>query len=92
MCTVEASTFNGVRIVVRVGPADPDHELRLQASYEPDHDRGAASEGGSDGEQLARSLNKRWRGRAFSVPRYALDSLLVRRADLIQATEAPAAE
>lgn len=92
--TVEAVTFNGVRITARIGAADPDYEVRLSADYEPDLDRDGAGDGENrgDGEQLARNLEERWRGRSFVVSQYALDDLLVRRADLVTTPEESAAE
>jgi len=83
--TVEALTFNGVRIVARIASGEPDYRVRLSAAYEPDGDREAGDgEGRPGGEALARDLNDRWRGRVFVVSQYALDSLLVRRADLVE--------
>lgn len=82
--TIGAATFNGVRIVARVGPGSPDHEVRLDAVYEPEIDRDAEGEPGSTGEQLAKALNERWRGRSFVVSQYTMDDLLVRRSDLVK--------
>lgn len=93
IATVEALTFNGVRITARIGKADPDYGVRLSAGYEPDLDHGAGDgESGTDGEQLARDLERRWHGRSFVVSQYALDDLLVRRADLVSTPEASGAE
>lgn len=93
IATVEASTFNGVRIVARIGSADPDFEVRLRAVHEPDQERGGdGEEARNGGQRLADELNRRWRGRSFVVSQYALDALLVRRADLIKKTEEPATD
>lgn len=90
IATVEALTFNGVRITARIGAAGPDYEVRLRAGYESDRDH--SGEDGTGGEQLAQDLDKRWRGRLFVVSQYALDALLVGRADLVKAPEASEAE
>lgn len=85
--TVEALTFNGVRIVARIASGEPDYRVRLSAAYEPGEDRKSADgEGKAGGEALARDLNERWRDRVFVVSQYALDSLLARRADLLEQT------
>lgn len=93
IAVVEALTFNGVHIVARIGAADPDYQVRLSATYEPDHDRSGAQDDDAmpDGEQLAGDLSDRWRGRSFVVSQYALDALLVRRADLVGSPEEAAA-
>lgn len=81
IATIEASTFDGVRIIARVGAGDPDYPVRLEARYD-----GESGTGG--GEQLASALDDRWRGRSFVVSQYALDDLLVRREDLVKQTAA----
>lgn len=93
IATVEARTFNGVRVVARVGPAEPDYTLELRADYDPDH--GATGDDGepeADGARLAGDLNELWRGRSFVVSQYALDDVLVRRADLLKQPESSGAE
>ncbi|MGA8261478.1 MAG: hypothetical protein WB783_14795, partial [Arenicellales bacterium] len=37
------------------------------------------------GKELAQSLNERWRGRFFVVSKYSLDTLMVKRSDLVKA-------
>ncbi|MBS1270688.1 MAG: hypothetical protein MAG794_01654 [Gammaproteobacteria bacterium] len=87
--TVDALTFDGLRVVARFSRTGSDYGVRLNASYEPEYDRaGGGSEGGDiDAENLARKLNKRWRNRLFVVPRYSVDALTVRRSDLIESAE-----
>lgn len=93
IATVEALTFNGVRIVAGVGPADPDYTVRLHADADPGRDRAGADSGpDTSGAHLVRALNDRWRSRSFVVSQYALDSLLVRRADLIDGPGGSGAE
>jgi len=83
LAVVEASTFDGVRITARIGAPDPDYDIRLRAVYPADDDRAAGEDAARGGEDLAGELNRRWRGRSFIVSRHALDSLLVRRDDLV---------
>lgn len=92
VAVVEALTFNGVRIVARIAAGEPDYRVRLSAAYEPGEDRKSADgEGGAGGKALARDLTERWRDRVFVVSQHALDSLLVRRADLVAQTGSPEA-
>jgi hypothetical protein len=91
VATIEGLTFNGVRIVARIGRSDPDYRVRLEAAYEPDHDS-AGDESEAGGEALARALNGRWRGKSFVVARHTADSLLVERGDLLKAPENTEAE
>lgn len=79
IATIEAATFDGVRIVARIGAGDPDYPVRLEARYD-------GEKGTGGGEQLARALDDRWRGRSFVVSQYTLDDLLVRREDLVKET------
>jgi hypothetical protein len=81
IATIEASTFNGIRVVARIGTGEPDYPVRLEASYD-----GESGTGG--GEELASVLDDRWRGRSFIVSQYTLDDLLVRRKDLVKQTAA----
>jgi len=82
IAAVEAETFNGVRISARIGEGDPDYAVRLDAEYAPEWDRSGELESADPGAALAGRLDELWRGRTFTVSRYALDSLLVRRGDL----------
>ncbi|MDZ7840601.1 MAG: DUF4340 domain-containing protein [Gammaproteobacteria bacterium] len=74
---IEAVTFNGVRIIARIGTGEPDYPVGLEARYEGETDT-------ERGEQLASTLDDRWRGRWFVVSQYALDDVLVRREDLVK--------
>lgn len=98
--TVDAVTFDGVRIEARFGQLKPDYTVRLKASYDPDSDRsaeksGSGAAGGEDeseekkqapgGEQLARDLNRRWGNRVFVLSQYSIDALKTKHADLVKA-------
>lgn len=92
--TIEALTFDGVRINARFNKEDPGYGVRLSARYEPGSDR-STKEGNGDhaertnGEHLARDLDARWSDRLFIVGQYSVEPLVVRRADLIEKPEEP---
>lgn len=84
VATVAAETFNGVRVTAEIRQGEPDYLVQLDATHEP----GAASQaendsGPVDGEALAERLDQRWKDRWFVVSQYALDALLVERADFL---------
>lgn len=87
VATVDAVTFNGVRIGARVSGLDPDYGVTLTAEYQPEQDRSDDEAQEADGKNVARELNERWADRLFVVSRYSLDALTVQRSDLINAPE-----
>lgn len=63
-------------------------ETKAQAGGDgQDGGKDAGKDRGPDGEQLARELNLRWQNRYFVVSQYALDALMVKRADLLKGPE-----
>lgn len=85
VATVEVETFNGVRVTVDIRQGEPDYLVRLGAVHAP----GAGNQADNDGEDLAERLDSRWKDRWFVISQYALDALLVERADLLAENGSP---
>jgi len=81
---VEARTFDGLRVTAEIRRGEPDYLVRLAAEHQPGRAAAADSDAPPGGELLAQRLNERWRERWFVVSQYALDALLVARADLVE--------
>lgn len=84
VATVEAVTFSGVRISADIRQGDPDYLVRLDAAHDPG--LAADEDARQAGEALVERLSQRWEDRWFVVSQYALDGLLVERADLLEAS------
>lgn len=92
VATVEALTFDGVRVVADFSKVGKDYGVQLSASYEPEQGRADNKEEGKTGEQLAADLNQRWHDRLFVVSQYTVDAILVRQSDLIKETDRTASQ
>ncbi len=86
-----AETFDGVRLTMRTGALGERTFIRMRAEFDP-----ALAVPGLGGEPhldeaAARAeveaLNRRWRGWAYSVPRYTLDNLGKKVAELVKPAE-----
>ena len=91
VATVEARTFNGVRVAVDFNKLEKDYVVELSAAYEPEQEQ-EVDEEGTNGEQLAAELDKRWQDRKFVVSQYTVDAIIPRRSDLVKQADQTASQ
>lgn len=93
VASVEAWTFDGVRIAADLTRLDKDYGVQLSAGYDPEQDSpDEAGEEGVNGEQLAADLNQRWQNRLFVVSQYTVDAIIPRQSDLVKQTDQSASQ